>query len=197
MNALIVVVAVVILLMAVMLIEMLRTPAGIEREHHTEQRKIFSRTRTVTTASPEEVIRLLQTDWSWWKKARAEKMKDLGDGRKEFLFHPVRYFNVIEVPPVFAVRFERTEPLPGGGARICATLTGDFVGPAEYSARPGTGGTVVELAWCGAEVRSVLRFAPMALVAAIHCWRERLGLQGLRDRLESHRNSGTSGGSRS
>ena len=190
MNPLIVVVAVVILVMAVMFFEMLRIPAGIEREHHIEQSKIFSKTRTVTDASPDEVIRLLQTDWSWWKKARAEKMKDLGDGRKEFLFHPVRYFNLIEVPPVFLVRFERIETLPDAGVRIHATLTGDFDGRAEYTARPGTGGTIVELAWCGAEVRSILRFAPIALVTAIHCWRERLGVEGLRDRLKSGR-SGT------
>jgi len=190
MNALIAVVAVVILVMAVMLIQMLRVPAGIEREHHIEQGKIFSRTRIVTAASPDEVIRLLQTDWSWWRKARAEKMKDLGGGRKEFLFHPVRYFNLIEVPPVFLVRFERIETLPDSGVRIHASLIGDFDGRAEYSARPGNGGTIVELAWCGAEVRSILRFAPIALVSAIHCWRERLGAEGLRDRLKSQR-SGT------
>jgi hypothetical protein len=190
MNALIIVVAVVILVMVVMLIEMLRVPAGIEREHHIKQRKIFSRTKTVTDTSIDEAVRLLQTDWSWWKKARAEKMKDLGGGRKEFLFHPVRYFNLIEVPPAFLVRFERTERLPDAGVRIHATLSGDFDGRAEYTVRPASGGTMVELAWCGAEVRSALRLAPITLVAAIHCWRERLGVQGLRERLKSRRSGG-------
>ena len=187
MNLLIIVVAVFIVVMAVMFFEMLRTPEGIEREHRIEQHKIFSSTRTVTAATPDEVIRLLQTDWSWWKRARAETMKDLGEGRKEFYFHPIRYFGLIEVPPVFLVRFERIESLADGGKRIHATLTGDFDGRAEYSARPGPAGTIVELAWCGAEVRSVLRFAPITLVTWIHCWRERLGAQGLRDRLESTR----------
>ena len=185
MSLLIIIVAIFILLMAVMFFEMLRTPPGIEREHHIDGRKIFSTTRTVTAASPEAVIQLLQTDWSWWRRARAESMKDLGDGRKEFMFHPVRYFGLIEVPPAFLVRFERTETLADGGRRIHATLIGDFDGRAEYAARPGPAGTTVELAWRGAEVRSVLRFAPIALVAAIHCWRERLGVEGLRDRLQS------------
>lgn len=185
-----VVFAVFVLVMGVMLFEMLRAPAGMEREHRIEQRRIFSSTRTVTAATPDEVIRLLQTDWSWWKRARAENMKELGDGRKEFLFHPVRYFGLIEVPPVFLVRFERMESLADGGKRIHASLSGDFVGPAEYSARPGPAGTVVELGLRGVEVRSVLRFVPIALVTSIHCWRERLGAQGLRDRLGSMRNSG-------
>ncbi len=189
MNALIIVAAVVILVMAVMFFEMMRTPAGIEREHHIEQRKIFSRTRIVTKAPVDEVIRLLQTDWSWWRRARAEKMKDLGDGRKEFVFHPMRYLGLIEVPTAFLVRFERTEKLPDGGVRIEATLTGDFDGRAEYLARPGKDGTIVELAWCGAEVRNIFRFAPIAMVASIHCWRERLGIEGLRDRLKSVRST--------
>jgi hypothetical protein len=189
MNTLIIVVAVVVLVFAVMLFQMRHLPTGIEREHRIEHGKIFSTTRTVTSAPTDEVIRLLQTDWSWWDRAHAEKMKDLGDGRKEFFFHPIRYFNLIQVPPVFLVRFERTERLPDGGVRIHATLTGDFDGPAEYTARPGNGGTIVELAWCGAEVRSVLRFAPISLVAAIHCWRERLGVEGLRDRLRAAKSS--------
>ena len=187
MNVLIIVVAVVILVMAVMFFEMLRIPAGIEREHHIERRKIFSRTRTVTDASLDEAIRLLQTDWSWWKRARADRMKDLGEGRKEFLFHPMRFLNLIEDPTSFLVRFERTEMLPDAGVCIHATLTGDFEGRSEYTARPGTGGTIVELAWCGVEVRNIYRIAPTALVASIHCWRERLGVEGLRDRLKSRR----------
>jgi hypothetical protein len=185
MSSLMIVVALLILGAGIALYEMLRTPAGIEREHRIEQGRIFSKTRTVTDASPDQVLRLLQTDWSWWRRARAESMKDLGDGRKEFIFHPVRYFNLLEMPPAFLVRFDRIERLADGGRRIEATLSGDFDGPAEYSARPGPGGTVVELAWCGAEVRSVLRFAPIRLVSAIHCWRERLGIEGLRDRLKS------------
>jgi len=183
MNPLIFVVAVVIAATGVVLFQMLRTPAGIEREHHVENRRIFSRTSAVVDAPPDEVIRLLQTDWSWWGSARAESMTDLGDGRKQFVFHPIRFLNFIEVPPAFVVRFERTETLAGGGTRIHATLTGDFDGRSEYTVRPGPGGTIVELAWCGAEVRSVLRHAPIALVTAIHCWRERLGVQGLRRRL--------------
>ncbi len=189
MSVLIIVVAAVTLVFAVMLIEMLRVPAGIEREHSIEQGKIFSRTRTVTKASVDEVVRLLQTDWSWWRKARAEKMKDLGGGRKEFFFHPVRYLDFIEVPPVFLVRFERIEKLPDGGVRIHASLTGDFEGRTEYIVRPTSGGTAVELAWCGAEVKNVFRFAPISMVAAMHCWRERIGIQGLRDRLKSSPNS--------
>ncbi len=189
MNTLIIVVVVVILAFAVMLIEMLRVPAGIEREHSIEQGKIFSRTRIVTKAPVEEIVRLLQTDWSWWRKARAEKMKDLGDGRKEFFFHPVRYLDFIEVPPAFLMRFERIEKLPDGGVRIHASVTGDFDGRAEYTARPASGGTAVELAWCGVEVRNFMRFAPISMVAAIHCWRERIGIQGLRDRLKSSPNS--------
>ncbi len=190
MNALVFIVVVFIVGMAAMFIEMLRVPAGIEREHHIEQGKIYSRTSTVTEAPIDEVVRLLQGHWSWWKRARAEKMRDLGDGRKEFVFHPVRYFDFIEVPPAFLVRFERTEKLPDGGVRIYASLVGDFDGKAEYTVRPSTGGTLVELAWCGAEVKSILRFAPIALVAAIHCWRERLGVEGLRALLKS-RQSGT------
>ncbi len=189
MNALIIVVAVVILVMAVMFFEVLRLPAGIEREQHIEQRKIFSRTRTVTDASPEEASRLMQSDWSWWKRARAEKMKDLGDGRKEFFFHPMRFLNLIEDPTHFLVRFERIEKLPDGGVCIHGTLTGHFDGRTEYTARPGSGGTIIELAWCGGEVRNLYRFAPTAMVAAIHCWRERLGVQGLRERLKSIRNA--------
>jgi hypothetical protein len=158
---------------------------GIEQEHRIEKGKIYSRTWTLTDAPLEEAVRLLQTDWSWWKKARAGEIREIG-GRKQFAFHPICFFNVIQVPPAFFVRFERTEDLAGGGKRIHATLAGDFCGPAEYTARPGVGGTVVELAWCGAEVRSVLRFMPTALVAAIHCWRERLGVEGLRDRLGSN-----------
>ena len=171
--------------MASMLFEMLRTPPGIERKHHVERHRIFSRTSAVTDATPAEAIRLLQTDWSWWHRARAEPMRDLGDGRTEFVFHPVRFLDLIEVPPAFVVRLEPTETLPDGGQRIPATLTGDFDGRAEYTARPGPGGTIVELAWCGAEVRSVMKNAPIALVAAVHCWRERIGVQGLRARLRA------------
>ena len=183
MNALIVVVVVLVVAMGVMLFQMLRTPAGIEREHRIENRRIFSKTSAVVDVPPDEVIRLLENDWSWWRSARAEKMTDLGGGRKQFVFHPIRFFNLFEGPPAFVVRFERTETLAGGGTRIHATLTGDFDGRSEYTVRPGPGGTIVELAWCGAEVRSVLRHAPIALVTAIHCWRERLGVQGLRRRL--------------
>ena len=195
MNALLAVVAIVVVAMGVMLFQMLRTPAGITREHHIEGRRIFSRTSAVVAASPDEAIRLLQSDWSWWRKARAEAMTDLGDGRKQFVFHPIRYFDVIEVPPAFVVRLERVEPLADGGTRIHATLTGDFEGRAEYTARPGPGGTLVELAWCGAEVRSVLKHAPIALVTAIHCWRERLGVQGLRARLLSNAGRGAAAAS--
>ena len=185
MNALLIVVAIVILAMGTMLFQMLRTPAGIVREHHVEQGRIFSKTSTVVDASLDEAIRLLRTDWSWWKKAHAGTRKDLGDGRTEFVFHPIRFFDAIDVPPRFVVRFDRTETLADGGTCIHATLTGDFDGRAEYTARPGPGGTFVELAWCGAEVRGALKNAPIALVAAVHCWRERLGVQGLRARLES------------
>jgi len=86
MNLLIIVVAVFIVVMAVMFFRNAPHARGIEREHRIEQHKIFSSTRTVTAATPDEVIRLLQTDWSWWKRARAETMKDLGEGRKEFYF---------------------------------------------------------------------------------------------------------------
>ncbi len=185
MSTLIIVIAVFILVMCIMVFEVLRTPAGIEREHHLEGRKIFSRTRTVTNAPLGEVIRLLQNDWSWWNKAHAGPMKDLGAGRKEFIFHPMRFFNLIQDSTSMTVRFERIETLPDSGIRIQASLTGDFEGKAEYIARPGPAGTVVELAWCGAEVRNIFRFAPTEMVAAIHCWRERLGMQGLRARLES------------
>jgi hypothetical protein len=173
-----------VVVMGLMFYSMLRTPAGVEREHQTEGGRIFSSTRAVTRASPDEVIRLLLTDWSWWNRARAEKMKDLGDGRKEFVFHPVRFLNLIPSPPSFVVRLERVEDLPEGGKCVHATLRGDFEGPAEYSARLGKGGTMIELAWRGAEVRSILRFAPIWLVCAVHCWRERIGMEGLRNRLE-------------
>lgn len=195
MNALIVIAAVVILGVAAMIVEMLRTPAGIEREHRTEKRKIFSSTKTLVDATPDEVIRLLQSDWSWWKRARAEKMTELGDGRKEFIFHPVRILNLIETPPAFSVRFDSTETLPDAGKRIHATLKGDFDGHAEYTARPGPAGTIVELAWSGVEGRNLFSFPPATLTAWIHCWRERLGAQGLRDRLNSGR-SGTQPNSR-
>ncbi len=185
MNILLIVVAVVVLATAVMFVEMLRLPAGITREHRIEQGKIFSTTSAVVHASPQEALQLLQTDWSWWKRGRAGKMTDAGDGRKQFLFHPVCFFGLLAGPPAFVVRFERVENLPDGGGRIHATLAGDFDGPAQYTVRPGPGGTTVELEWCGAEVRSVLRFAPIAMVSAVHCWRERLGVEGLRDRLES------------
>ena len=95
MHPLIIVAAVVVLLASIIFFEMLRVPAGIERECRIEAHKIFSRTRTVTGGSLEEVVRLLETDWSWWKKARAASMQDLGDGRKEFLFHPIRFFDLI------------------------------------------------------------------------------------------------------
>jgi hypothetical protein len=189
MSPVLFIVVALILVMGVMLVEMLRTPAGIERKHSIEQGRIFSRTRTLTEASPDEVVRLLQTDWSWWKKARAEEMRDLGGGRREFVFHPMRFLNLIEMPTSFLVRFERIESLDDGGKRIQATLLGDFDGRAEYTARPESRGTVVELAWCGVEVRSVLRHMPIALVAATHCWRERLGVEGLRDRLASRRSA--------
>lgn len=185
MDVLLIAVVVLILGMGVVLFQMLHMPAGIKGEHHIEQHKIFSRTSAVVHASPDEAFRLLHNDWSWWNRGRAGTMTDLGDGRKQFDFHPIRFFNLIEVPPAFIVRFERVETLPDGGKRIHATLTGDFDGPAQYTARPGPEGTMVELAWCGAEVRGVLKSAPIALVTAIHCWRERLGVQGLRKRLES------------
>lgn len=185
MNALVVVAVVVTVVVAAMVVEMLRTPAGIERQHRTEKRKIFSSTRTVIDATPDEVMRLLQSDWSWWKRARAEKMTDLGDGRKEFSFHPVRFLNLIETPPAFSVRFDSTETLPDAGKRIKATLKGDFEGHAEYTARPGPAGTIVELGWNGVEGRNLFRLPPAALTAWVHCWRERLGVQGLRDRLNS------------
>ncbi len=191
MTTLLIIIALLVVVMGVMMFQMSYTPAGIEREHHVEDRRIFSRTSAVVDVPPEEVVRLLQADWSWWKKAHAEPMKDLGGGLKEFVFHPVRYFDLIQVPPAFLVRFERIETLPGGGTRIHATLTGDFDGRAEYSARPGPGGTVVELAWSGVEVRSVLKNAPIALVTAIHCWRERIGMQGLRRRLQSRAGAAT------
>ena len=162
----------------------LRVGRGIEQEHRIERGKIYSRTWSLTDASIDEAVRLLQTDWSWWKNARAEKTRDLGDGRKEFMFHPVRFFNIIEGPPAFLVRFERTEDLADGGRRIHATLVGDFCGTAQYSARPGVGGTLIEMGWCGAEVRGVLRCLPVTVLAAIHCWREWLGIKGLRARLQ-------------
>ena len=165
--------------------DMLRTPAGIERETRIDKRKIYTRTRAVTQATPDEFVDLLQTDWSWWKKSRAERMKDLGDGRKEFLFHPMRFFNFLEIPPAIVVRLERIEKLEDGGRRIHARLLGDFAGPAEYTAWPGPHGTIVELAWGGAEGRKFFRFAPAFLEAALHGWRERLGVEGLRDRLDA------------
>jgi hypothetical protein len=171
----------------VLLFEVLHTPAGVERETQTRQNKIYSRTRAITHAKPAEVIRLLQTDWSWWKKARAEQMKDLGDGRKEFVFHPSRFFNILELPTTILMRLEPVDTLADGGKRIRATVTGDFDGTAEYTARPGADGTVIELAWCGVEVRGSLSLMPIQMVAAVHCWRERLGIEGLRDRLESIR----------
>jgi len=183
----IVVVAVAVVVLVGMAFEMWRVPDGIQRERHVEGLRISSRTRSVTSASPDEALRLLQTDWSWWHRARAEPMKELDAGRKEFWFHPNRFLNVIEAPPAILVRFDRVERLAGGGACIHATLTGDFDGRAEYTARPGGDGTIIELAWVRAEVRSVLRFMPVALVAAIHCWRERIGVQGLRRRLETGR----------
>ncbi len=185
MGLMMIFVVVFLLLMGVLLFEMLRTPAGVERESRIEQHRIFSKTRTVAKASLEEAVRALQSDWSWWSKARAGKMKDLGNGLKEFVFQPISFFNFITMPTAMLVRFERVESLPDGGKRIHATLTGDFDGRAEYTARPGPGGTAVELAWCGTEVRGALRFMPVALVAAVHCWRERLGVEGLRDRLQS------------
>lgn len=185
MSLLTVAAAAVVVVMAGMLFEMLRTPPGIAREIRVEHGKIFTSHRTVTAATPEEAAHLLESDWSWWRKARAEPMKDFGDGRREFVFHPLRFLGVVEGPTAFRVRLEPTESLPDGGRRIRATLAGDFDGPAEYTARPGPGGTILELAWRGAEARSVLRFAPVALVAAVHAWRERLGVEGLRDRLGS------------
>ncbi len=191
MNTLIFVVALVVLAMGVMLVQMLRTPAGIAMEHHIEQGRIFSRTSTVVDTSLADAARLLQSDWSWWQKAHAGDRTDLGGGRTEFTFHPIRFFDLIEVPPRLTVRFDRTETLADGGTRIHATLTGDFDGRAEYTARPAPGGTLVELAWCGAEVRGALKNAPIGLVAAVHCWRERLGVQGLRARLQSKAGSRT------
>jgi hypothetical protein len=178
------VIAVFIVGMGVLLFEVLRLPSGIEREHSVRQHKIFSRTRTITHSGSDEVLRLLQTDWSWWKGARAEEIKDLGEGRKEFLFHPLRFFDLFELPAKFLVRLQRIETLADGGKRIHAALTGDFEGPAEYTARPSGSGTIIELAWCGTEVKGVLRFMPLAAVAAVHNWRERLGVEGLRDRLK-------------
>ncbi len=183
MNLAAIIVGIVVLVVGITWFEMLRTPAGIEREHRIEQRKIVSRTRTMTNASPDEFVRLLLTDWSWWKRARAEQMKDTENGLKEFVFHPIRFFDLIELPTTFLVRFEGIENLSDGGKRIHATLTGDFDGRAEYTARPGPDGTVAELAWTGAEVQSVLKYLPIAVMAAIHGWRERLGAQGLRERL--------------
>lgn len=184
-----IVAAVLILVLGFMLFEMTRTPMGIEREHRVEQHRIFSTTRTTVDASPEEAVRLLEGDWSWWKRGHAEPATDLGNGRKEFRFHPVRFFDLIEVPPAFVVRFDTIERTPDGGTRIGATLHGDFDGRAEYSVRPESGRTVVELTWRGAEPRNMFRFPPIAFVALVHCWRERLGMQGLRDRLQSRRST--------
>jgi len=187
MLATIIVVVVALLVLGGMAFEMWRTPAGIVRERLVEGRRISSRTSTVTSASPDEALRVMQGEWSWWHRARAEPMQVLDGGRKELRFHPIRFFNVLECPPAFLVRFERVEHLAGGGACIHATLTGDFDGGAEYTARPGSAGTIIELAWVRAEVRSILRFMPTAWIAAIHCWRERIGVQGLRRRLETGR----------
>lgn len=183
MDPLIIVGAVFIIVVALAFLEIYRTPAGIERDHRIERGRIFSSTRATTKATPEEVIRLLQTDWSWWRRARVEPMKDLGEGRKEFRFHPVRLLGLIETPPVILVHFDRVETLPDGGRRICASLSGDFDGRAEYSARPGPGATIVEMAWHDVERRNMFRFQPAWLVEAVHGWRERVGIQGLRDRL--------------
>jgi hypothetical protein len=187
MVATIVIAVVVVLVLGGMAFEMWRTPAGIERERLIEGRQISSRTRTVTSASTEEALRLMQADWSWWHQARAEPMKDLGDGRKQFCFHPIRLLNVFEGPPAILIQFERVERLTDGGTCIHATLSGDFVGRAEYSARPGPNGTIIELAWVRAEARNVLRLLPVFCLAAIHCWRERIGIEGLRRRLETGR----------
>ena len=135
-----------------LLFEVLHTPAGVERETQIRQRRIYSRTRTATHARPDEVIRLLQTDWSWWKKARAEEMKDLGDGRRELLLHPNRFFNVLELPTTLRLRLEPVETLADG-----------------------------------VEVRGSLSLMPLQMVAAVHSWRERLGVEGLRDRLKAIR----------
>ena len=88
-------------------------------------------------------------------------------------------------PTTLLVRLEPVETLADGGKRIHATLTGDFDGPAEYTARPAANDTVIEFAFCGVEVRGSLSLMPFRLVAAIHFWRERLGVEGLRDRLKA------------
>jgi len=38
-----------------LLFEVLHTPAGVERETQTRQRRIYSRTRTITHARPDDV----------------------------------------------------------------------------------------------------------------------------------------------
>ncbi len=187
MNIWMAVFAVFILVMGVMGFEMMRVPAGLKRESYIKDGRIYSRTSSVARAPVSEAVHLLQNDWSWWKKAHAGPMKDLGNGRKEFYFHPIRFLDLFQVQPCFLVRFERTESLPDGGVCIHASISGDFEGPAEYIARPVQDGTAVELAWCGAKVNSPLRFAPRFLTAAVHCWRERIGVQGLRDRLQAGR----------
>jgi hypothetical protein len=164
--------------------EMLRVPTGIERLSHIAGGRIYSRTSAVVNADQEKIIRFMHHDWSWWKKSRAEAAKDLGDGRKEFYFYPVCFLNILKVPPKFLVKLEKPQVTADGGQRIAAIITeGDFEGKAEYSARNTPRGTVVEMAWCGVEPRGALSYAPRGLVAAVHCWRERIGMQGLLKQL--------------
>ena len=85
------------------------------------------------------------------------------------------------------LRLEPVETLADGGKRIRAILTGDFDGTAEFMARPAANGTVIEFAFCGVEVRGSLSLMPLQMVAAVHSWRERLGVEGLRDRLKAIR----------
>ncbi len=178
------IIALVLISLGALTFEALRTPAGIERERYVKDGRIFTRTRTQTRATPEEFIRLLQTDWSWWRRARAEPMRDLGNGRRAFVFHPLG-FALLEFPTSLQIRLDGVEALPDGGRRIPATLTGDFEGRAEYTAWPAEGGSIVELAWCDVAVKGIWRYNPAFMVGAGHHWRERLGIEGLRDRLNA------------
>ncbi len=178
------IIAVVVIALGGLTYEALRTPAGIERERYVKDGRIFTRTRTRTRATPDDVVRLLQTDWSWWRRARAEPMQDLGNGEKAFTFHPLG-FRLFEFPTSLQIKLERVEARPDGSRRIPARLTGDFDGRAEYTAWPTDGGSIVELAWSDVAVKGIWRFNPVWMVGAVHHWRERLGIEGLRDRLNA------------
>jgi hypothetical protein len=74
-------------------------------------------------------------------------------------------------PTLIRVEIETSEAVAGcDGVRLPATLSGDFVGPAELTLVRQPGGVVLRSAWLGVRYNKPM---PQAFASGLHGWRER------------------------